>query len=76
MSDMKNYMKLDDMETIHFKLTPAQLLSHLSDRTKALILPYPCNPTGGIMEKEDLEETLAEYQSKYKRVLFLLQAKQ
>ncbi len=38
-----------------FKLTPAQLLSHLTDRTKALILPYPCNPTGGIMEKEDLE---------------------
>lgn len=25
MSDMKNYMKLDDMETIHFKLTPAQI---------------------------------------------------
>jgi aminotransferase len=38
-----------------FKLTPAQLLSHISPRTKALILPYPCNPTGGIMEKEDLE---------------------
>ena len=38
-----------------FKLTPAQLLSHITPRTKALILPYPCNPTGGIMEKEDLE---------------------
>lgn len=25
MSNMKNYMKLDDMETIHFKLTPAQI---------------------------------------------------
>lgn len=25
MSDMKNYMKLDDMETIHFKLNPAQI---------------------------------------------------
>ena len=38
-----------------FKLTPAQLLAHLSPRTKALILPYPCNPTGGVMEREDLE---------------------
>ena len=38
-----------------FKLTPEQLLAHLTPRTKALILPYPCNPTGGIMEKDDLE---------------------
>lgn len=38
-----------------FKLTPEALLAHLSPKTKALILPYPCNPTGGIMEKKDLE---------------------
>ena len=38
-----------------FKLTPEALLAHLTPRTKALILPYPCNPTGGIMEKKDLE---------------------
>ncbi len=38
-----------------FKLTPEALLAHLTPRTKALILPYPCNPTGGIMEKDDLE---------------------
>jgi aminotransferase len=38
-----------------FKLTPAQLKAAISPKTKALILPYPCNPTGGIMEKEDLE---------------------
>ena len=38
-----------------FKLTPELLRSAITPRTKALILPYPCNPTGGIMEKADLE---------------------
>lgn len=39
-----------------FKVTKKQLENALSPRTKLLILPYPCNPTGAIMEKEDLEE--------------------
>ena len=38
-----------------FKVTPAQLRALITPRTKALILPYPCNPTGGIMERKDLE---------------------
>jgi len=38
-----------------FKLTPELLRGALTSRTKALILPYPCNPTGGIMERSDLE---------------------
>ncbi len=38
-----------------FKLTKSELLSAITDKTKALILPYPCNPTGAIMEREDLE---------------------
>ncbi len=38
-----------------FKVTPAQLRALITPRTKALILPYPCNPTGGIMQREDLE---------------------
>ncbi len=38
-----------------FKVTPQQLKDAITPKTKALILPYPCNPTGGIMEKEDLE---------------------
>ena len=38
-----------------FKLTPEKLKSVLTPRTKVLVLPYPCNPTGGIMEKADLE---------------------
>lgn len=38
-----------------FKLTPEELKSHITDKTKLLILPYPNNPTGGIMTREDLE---------------------
>jgi aminotransferase len=42
-----------------FRLTPEELIENITDKTKAIILPYPNNPTGGIMEKEDLEK-LAE----------------
>ena len=37
-----------------FKLTPCEIKAALSPKTKAIILPYPCNPTGAIMEKSDL----------------------
>lgn len=39
-----------------FKVTPEELKEAISDKTKLLILPYPCNPTGAIMEKEDIEK--------------------
>lgn len=39
-----------------FKVTAKELKSIITDKTKLLILPYPCNPTGAIMEREDLEE--------------------
>ena len=39
-----------------FKVTREQIEKALSPRTKLLILPYPCNPTGAVMEKGDLEE--------------------
>ena len=39
----------------HFKLTAQELREKITDKTKLLILPYPNNPTGGIMEREDLE---------------------
>ena len=38
-----------------FKITPEELRALITDKTKVLILPYPCNPTGAIMEKGDLE---------------------
>ena len=40
----------------NFKLTPEELLNAITDKTKILILPYPNNPTGAIMEREDLEK--------------------
>lgn len=42
-----------------FKVTPEELKNAITDRTKLLILPYPCNPTGAIMEREDLERLAA-----------------
>lgn len=39
-----------------FKVTPEELRNAMSEHTKLLILPYPCNPTGAIMEKEDIEK--------------------
>lgn len=38
-----------------FRLTPEELRAAITPKTKALVLPYPCNPTGGIMAREDLE---------------------
>ncbi|MCD8367459.1 MAG: aminotransferase class I/II-fold pyridoxal phosphate-dependent enzyme [Clostridiales bacterium] len=38
-----------------FRLTAEELQAAITPKTKALVLPYPCNPTGGIMEREDLE---------------------
>lgn len=37
-----------------FKLTAVELASAISDKTKLLILPYPSNPTGAIMGRDDL----------------------
>ena len=39
-----------------FRLTPEELLNAITDKTKVLILPYPNNPTGAIMEQDDLEK--------------------
>ena len=38
-----------------FRLTAAQLRAALTPRTKAGVLPFPSNPTGGILERADLE---------------------
>ena len=39
-----------------FKLTKEQLMASITDKTKILVLPFPNNPTGAIMTKEELEE--------------------
>ncbi len=39
-----------------FRLTATELEAAVTDKTKVLILPFPNNPTGAIMERNDLEE--------------------
>ncbi len=38
----------------NFRLTPDELENAVSDKTKLLVLPYPNNPTGAVMRKDDL----------------------
>lgn len=49
-------VSIDCKEENDFKLTPEQLENALTPKTKALILSYPSNPTGAVMEKSDLEK--------------------
>jgi aminotransferase len=46
---------IETFEKDGFRLKPEQLKEKITDKSRLLILPYPCNPTGAIMEKEDLE---------------------
>ncbi len=46
---------IETKESDEFRLTPEQLKAAITDKTKLLILPYPNNPTGGVMSKSDLE---------------------
>ena len=39
-----------------FRLTPEELLAAITPKTKVLIMPFPNNPTGAIMTREDLEK--------------------
>lgn len=39
-----------------FRLTAQEVLDAVTEKTKVLILPFPNNPTGAIMERKDLEE--------------------
>ncbi len=43
-------------EENEFRLTAQEVLEKVTDKTKILVLPFPNNPTGAIMEKKDLEE--------------------
>ena len=43
-------------EENEFRLTPEELLSAITPKTKILMLAFPNNPTGAIMEREDLEK--------------------
>lgn len=43
-------------EENEFKLKKQQILDAITDRTKILVLPFPNNPTGAVMTREDLQE--------------------
>ena len=43
-------------EKDRFRLTPEKLLEKITPKTKILVMPFPNNPTGAIMEREDLEK--------------------
>lgn len=43
-------------EKDNFKLTRQKLLDAVTDKTKILVLPFPNNPTGAVMTKEDLAD--------------------
>lgn len=43
-------------EENEFRLTKEELLEAVTEKTKILVLPFPNNPTGAIMERKDLEE--------------------
>lgn len=47
---------IETKENDNFKLTAKNLEDHITKNTKLLILPYPNNPTGAVMRKEELEE--------------------
>lgn len=46
---------LTTREEDNFKLTPEALRAAITDKTKLLVLPFPNNPTGAIMDENDLE---------------------
>lgn len=43
-------------EEDEFKLTRQQILDAVTEKTKILVLPFPNNPTGAVMTREDLQE--------------------
>jgi len=46
---------IETKEENEFRLMPEELKAHITEKTKLLILPYPNNPTGGVMSRQDLE---------------------
>ena len=46
---------IETLEKDNFRLLPEQLKAKITDKTKLLVLPFPNNPTGGVMSREDLE---------------------
>ncbi|MCI5752799.1 MAG: aminotransferase class I/II-fold pyridoxal phosphate-dependent enzyme [Oscillospiraceae bacterium] len=48
-------VSVETREEDEFRLTPEALKAKITDKTKLLILPFPNNPTGAVMDRESLE---------------------
>ncbi len=55
-------IELDEKD--EFRLTPEKLLEKITPKTKILVLPFPNNPTGAVMRREDLEKIAAIVEEK------------
>lgn len=44
-----------DTRDTDFKMTAPQIAEHLTERTKAVVIPYPSNPTGCVLTKNEVE---------------------
>lgn len=64
--DAKPIYIYTDVES-NFKITPQQLEAAITDKTKFLVYSSPCNPTGSVYNKEELQ-ALAEVLKKYPHV--------
>lgn len=49
-------VKIELKEENEFRLTAQELLDAVTEKTKILVLPFPNNPTGAVLERKDLEE--------------------
>ena len=49
-------VSVETREEDEFRLTPEALKAKITDKTKLLILPFPNNPTGAVMDRESLEK--------------------
>lgn len=50
---------VDTKEENNFKLTPEDIIPLITPKTKLLVLPFPNNPTGAVMTRDDLEKIAA-----------------
>jgi aspartate aminotransferase len=55
-------------EATGFKMTPAQLVAHLTPQTRAVVLGSPCNPTGAVYSADELQ-ALAEVLRKHQQTV-------
>lgn len=51
-----NVISLNTKEENNFKITAQEIEASVTDKTKLIILPFPNNPTGAVMRREDLEQ--------------------